>query len=73
METIVTEIANVGFTLLVFVIALVIVTKLTKGDKQMIDLTCKKCDDVTIACDEGTIAVTCSMCSMIDVEVTNND
>tara|TARA_B100001769_G_C21728508_1_gene400384 strand:- start:446 stop:547 length:102 start_codon:yes stop_codon:yes gene_type:complete len=33
METIITEIANVGFTLLVFVIGLVIVTNLTKGDK----------------------------------------
>ena len=32
METIVTEIANVGFTLLVFVIGLVIVNYL-KGDK----------------------------------------
>ena len=68
METIVQEIANVGFTLLVFVIALVIVTKLTKGDKQMIDLTCKICDDVTIKCDEDVVAVTCSMCSMIDLE-----
>ena len=33
METIITEIANVGFTLLVFIIGLVIVTNLTKGDK----------------------------------------
>ena len=33
METIITEIANVGFTLLVFVIGMVIVTNLTKGDK----------------------------------------
>tara|TARA_R100000742_G_C4215302_1_gene40564 strand:- start:31 stop:132 length:102 start_codon:yes stop_codon:yes gene_type:complete len=33
METIITEIANVGFTLLVFVVAMVIVTNLTKGDK----------------------------------------
>ena len=33
METIITEIANVGFTLLLFVIGLVIVTNLTKGDK----------------------------------------
>ena len=33
METIVTEIANVGFTLLLFIIGLVIVTNLTKGDK----------------------------------------
>ena len=41
-----------------------------KGDKQdMIELTCKICDDVTIKCDEDTVAVTCSMCSMIDLEV----
>tara|TARA_R110001583_G_scaffold26172_2_gene94464 strand:- start:462 stop:563 length:102 start_codon:yes stop_codon:yes gene_type:complete len=33
METMIQEIANVGFTLLVFVVAMVIVTKLTKGDK----------------------------------------
>jgi len=33
METIIQEIANVGFTLLVFIIGLVIVTNLTKGDK----------------------------------------
>ena len=39
----------------------------------MVELTCKKCDDTTIMCDEGVTAVTCSMCSMIDVEVVNND
>ena len=72
METIIQEIANVGFTLLVFVVGMVIVTKLTKGDKQMIDLTCKVCDDVTIACDEGVVSVTCGLCSMIDVEVNND-
>tara|TARA_R100000152_G_C6638255_1_gene83708 strand:- start:436 stop:582 length:147 start_codon:yes stop_codon:yes gene_type:complete len=33
----------------------------------MIELTCKKCDDTTVMCDEGTTAVTCSLCSMIDV------
>ena len=33
----------------------------------MIELTCKICDDVTMTCDEGTVAVTCSLCSMIDV------
>ena len=33
MDTIIQEIANVGFTLLVFVVAMVIITKLTKGDK----------------------------------------
>ena len=38
----------------------------------MIELTCKKCDDVTIACDEGVVSVTCSMCVMIDVEVSND-
>ena len=36
----------------------------------MIELTCKKCDDTTIMCDEGTTAVTCSLCSMIDVDYT---
>ena len=35
----------------------------------MINLTCKKCDDVTIACDEDVVSVTCSMCCMIDVDV----
>ena len=40
-----------------------------KKGQFMIELTCKKCDDVTIKCDEDTVAVTCSMCSMIDVEV----
>ena len=39
----------------------------------MIDLTCKKCDDVTIACDEGVVSVTCGKCVMIDLEVVNND
>ena len=34
----------------------------------MIELTCKKCDDTTIMCDEGVTAVTCSLCSMIDVD-----
>ena len=71
METIVQEIANVGFTILVFIIGLVIVNKF-KGDKQMVELTCKKCDDVTIACDEGVVSVTCGLCSMIDVEVNND-
>ena len=33
----------------------------------MIELTCKVCDDVTTMCDEGTVAVTCRMCSMVDV------
>ena len=35
----------------------------------MIDLTCKVCDDVTIACDEGAVSVTCSLCSMVDVKM----
>ena len=34
----------------------------------MIELTCKKCDDTTVMCDEGVTAVTCSLCSMIDVD-----
>ena len=40
-----------------------------KKGQFMIELTCKKCDDVTIKSDEDRVAVTCSMCSMIDVEV----
>jgi len=35
----------------------------------MIELTCKKCDETTMMCDEDTISVTCSMCCMIDVNV----
>ena len=33
----------------------------------MIELTCKKCDDVTIKCDEDVVAVTCGTCSMTDL------
>ena len=33
----------------------------------MIELTCKICDDVTIKCDEGVVSVTCGTCSMVDV------
>ena len=40
-----------------------------KGVNDMIELTCKKCDDVTMMCDEDTVAVTCSMCSMIDLNM----
>tara|TARA_B100000287_G_C19989731_1_gene526016 strand:- start:212 stop:358 length:147 start_codon:yes stop_codon:yes gene_type:complete len=34
----------------------------------MIELTCKKdgCDEV-VNCDEGVVAVTCSLCCMADV------
>ena len=35
----------------------------------MIDLTCKVCDDVTIACDEDVVSVTCGLCSMVDVKM----
>ena len=31
-------------------------------ENDMINLTCKKCDDVTIACDEDVVSVTCSTC-----------
>ena len=31
----------------------------------MIELTCKKCEDVTILCDEGVVSVTCSKCVML--------
>ena len=32
----------------------------------MIELKCKKCDTPT-ACDEEAVAITCSLCSMLDV------
>jgi len=35
----------------------------------MIELTCKICEEETMMCDSDTVAVTCSMCSMINVEV----
>ena len=35
----------------------------------MVELTCKVCDDTAVACDEDVVSVTCSMCSMIDVNV----
>ena len=45
--------------------------KIRKLRNNMIELTCKKCDDTTIMCDEDVTSVTCSMCVMIDVEVCN--
>ena len=45
--------------------------KLNKGKMNMIELTCKKCDEATIMCDEDVTSVTCSLCVMIDVEVCN--
>jgi len=33
-----------------------------KKENDMIELTCKVCDDVTIACDEDVVSVTCSDC-----------
>ena len=39
-----------------------------KKENNMIELTCKKCEDVTILCDEGVVSVTCSKCVMIDVD-----
>ena len=38
-----------------------------KKGQFMIELTCKKCDDVTMTCDEGVVSVTCGLCSMADV------
>ena len=62
METIVQEIANVGFTILVFCIGLVIVNKF-KGDKQMVELICRDVDcDNVVVCDTDVVAVTCGDC-----------
>ena len=33
----------------------------------MIELTCKKCDETKIECDEGVVSVTCSKCVMLDI------
>ena len=33
----------------------------------MVELTCKVCDDTTVACDEDVVSVTCGTCSMVDV------
>ena len=33
----------------------------------MNELTCKKCNDTTILCDEDVSAVTCSKCVMSDL------
>ena len=33
----------------------------------MIELTCKKCDDTKVSCDEDVVAVTCGTCSMKDL------
>ena len=49
----------------------VVAYNMIKGENNMNELTCKKCNDVTIMCDEGVTAVTCSKCVMIDVEVIN--
>ena len=35
----------------------------------MNELSCKKCDNVTILCDENVVSVTCSKCVMIDVNL----
>ena len=57
-----------AFTLVIFVVyySMIRSDNNKKGVNDMIELMCKKCDDV-VACDEDTIAVTCSMCSMMDL------
>ena len=52
------------FTLAIFVVYYSMIRNDNKQIKEndMIELTCKVCDDVTIACDEGVVSVTCSTC-----------
>ena len=50
------------------IIVLGIVPKKSKGEC-MNSLTCKKCNDVTIECDEGVVSVTCGLCSMADIHL----
>ena len=40
---------------------------INKENNDMNELTCKKCDETTIMCDDDVTAVICSICSMIDV------
>ena len=39
-----------------------------KENNSMNYLNCKKCD-MAVVCDEEATSITCSLCSMIDVEV----
>ena len=45
----------------------VVAYSIIKKENNMKELTCKKCDDVTILCDEGVVSITCSKCVMLDV------
>ena len=40
---------------------------INKGENSMNDLNCKKCDKLTTGHDDDVVAVTCSICSMLDV------
>ena len=51
--------------------AQIIYKKTKKGENSMNELTCKKCNETTVMCDDDVTAVTCSKCVMIDVEVCN--
>jgi len=44
-----------------------------KGENSMNDLNCKKCDKLTTGHDDDVVAVTCSICSMLDVVELLND
>ena len=52
------------FTLVIFVVyySMIRNDNKQKGVNDMIELTCKVCEDVTIACDEDVVSVTCSDC-----------
>jgi len=40
----------------------------------MVELICRDVDcDNVVVCDTDVVAVTCGLCSMIDLEVVNND
>jgi len=43
-----------------------------KKENDMIELTCKVCDDETMMCDEGVVAVTCSTCVNETIMGMNN-
>ena len=53
-----------AFTLAIFVVyySMIRNDNKQKGVNDMIELMCKICDDVMIACDEDVVSVTCSDC-----------
>ena len=61
------NVRNINQKLLIKIKTIALGIVLKKEKNNMIELTCKICDDVTIKCDEDVVAVTCGTCSMTDL------